>query len=115
MFQEFGHGRQQARIRDPTASKETTQYRYLVSSPRGRALDTISVSLRVTPNGQAAQAGCHCLIARQRLIPIRFHIGNLMLAAGWKSPSLRTTQSRLITSLRRPPALRSYSFECEFV
>jgi hypothetical protein len=38
-----------------------------------------------------------------------------MLAAGWGSPSLWTTQSRLITSLRRPPAVRSYPFECEFV
>jgi hypothetical protein len=49
------------------------------------------------------------------IIPMRYSIGNLMLAAGWGSPSLRTTQSRLITSLRRPPALRSYPFECEFV
>ena len=38
---------------------------------------------------------------------------NLAQAAGRGSPSLRTTQSRLITSLRRPPALRSYSCESE--
>jgi hypothetical protein len=53
--------------------------------------------------------------ARRLLILIRFYMGDLVLAAVWGSPSLRTTQSRLITSLRRPPALRSYSLECEFV
>ena len=35
-------------------------------------------------------------------------------AMGRGSP-LRTTQSRLITSLRRPPALQSYSLERESV
>jgi hypothetical protein len=48
-------------------------------------------------------------------IPIRFCMYNLVQATGWGSPSLRTTQGRLITSLRRPPALRSYSFESESV
>jgi hypothetical protein len=38
-----------------------------------------------------------------------------MQAAVWGFPSLRTTQSRLITALRRSPDLRTYSFECEFV
>ncbi len=38
----------------------------------------------------------------------------LVQVAGWGSP-LRTTQSRLITSLRRPPALRSCPFESESV
>jgi hypothetical protein len=40
---------------------------------------------------------------------------NLVQATGWGSPSQRATQSRLITSLRRPPALRSYSLESESV
>ncbi len=48
-------------------------------------------------------------------MPISFCMYNLVQDSGRGSPSLRTTQGRLITSLKRPPAPRSYSFESESV
>ncbi len=52
---------------------------------------------------------------RFQVIPIRFCLHNLAQVAGRGSPLLRTTQGRLITSLRRSPAPRSYSCESESV
>jgi hypothetical protein len=68
-------------------------------------------ALATTPTHRRSRLGKQA----QRLIPVRFWIRKLAHAAGWRPPSLRTTRSRLITPLRRPPALRSYALNCESV
>jgi hypothetical protein len=54
------------------------------------------------------EAVCCALVSDARTVPmpICFFMYDLTQAAGWGS-SPRTTQSRLITSVRRPPALPS--------
>ncbi len=88
-----------------------------------------TLSVRASRKGDAVRFSCHILRAYaavfqqqitkglmiRTLILIRLHMYNLQTSYGQGISSLRTTQSRLITSLRRPPALQSYSFERESV
>jgi hypothetical protein len=50
-------------------------------------------------------------------MPMRFQVGDLVAVIGWRSPSLRTTQGRIITALGRSPAHRQTGqvFERELV